>query len=58
MRIPKGYVTANFVVDRLRISYRTLMRWDKEKQKKIKSIKPGKERFYLLSDLERLENGR
>ena len=56
MKTPKGYFTLKEASKRLGVTYRAVSGWVKEKR--LRSIKPGKERFVLISEVEGVENGR
>lgn len=55
MKPPKGYLTMKEAAHRLGMSYRSLSSWIREK--KIESMKPGKERFIAVVELERVARG-
>lgn len=55
MKPPKGYVTLGAAMTILGVSYRTIMRWIGER--KMKTIKPGKEHFVALKEIQRIQEG-
>jgi excisionase family DNA binding protein len=56
MLTPNGYLTMEETSKRLGSSYRTILRYTKTKR--LRSLKPGKDRFILAADVEKMQHGK